>query len=141
MLLSPPVTLPLADELMIVPGLSAAVEFSPTKPPTVLPCPPATFPVAWELLAVPEFSPTRPPTVLDAPPVTAPDAFDAVMVPGFSPTSPPTVLPTPPATLPCACELAIWPGAVDAVMLCRAMQVVVAQPKNAPGKPGSVAGP
>src|SRR5262249_34906341 len=94
------VTLPEADELTMVPVLSAPVLdvlqsaqpiLMPTRPPAVPLLPLTTLPAANERSILPVFSPTRPPAIshVTAEP-TLPDATESLMVPRLVPTNPPT---------------------------------------------------
>src|SRR4051812_4470298 len=105
-LLLPAVTLPDANELVIVPKLK------PTSPPAPAPVPSETLtlPLASDRklplilllpkvpMIVPLLVPTSPPTKVKAPPLTLPVATESVMVArllptaGLLPTSPPAML-------------------------------------------------
>src|SRR6267378_1154637 len=104
------------------PGRMGAVtgpEFEPTRPPTLLPSPPVTAPVADELVIVPAgklvkpgivtplksptsltLAPASPPTALEPPALTSPAACDWSILPALAPTRPPMTFEDPlPVTL------------------------------------------
>src|SRR4029077_15564919 len=93
----PPVTLPLASELLIV----AFGAFEPAKPPTLLFAPPLMVPLAFDAVIDPRFTPTRPPALFPcesvvAPPtvtLTAARAFEMIPLLSFWPTRPPATTP------------------------------------------------
>src|SRR5262245_61512195 len=97
----PPLAVPLADELVMVPtgklepGTESAGKLTnwalaPAKPPTALWVAPVALPEAVEESMMPKFAPTKPPMMSLLPvPVTEPDALEDAIVPIFTPAKPP----------------------------------------------------
>ena len=99
----PPVALPEADELVMLPDgkLEAGIDpgaklmkraLVPAKPPTVLKAPPVALPADEDESMLPKLAPTKPPTMSRLPvPVTDASGVvnDATMVPRFTPANPP----------------------------------------------------
>ena len=97
----PPLALPLAEELVMVPTgkLEPGIEpgwkltncaLQPAKPPTALSVPLVALPDAVEQSMLPKLAPTKPPTMLLLPlPVTLPLALDCSIKPRLVPTKPP----------------------------------------------------
>ena len=99
----PPVALPEADELVMLPDgkLEAGIDpgaklmkraLVPAKPPTVLKAPPAALPADEDESMLPKLAPTKPPTMSRVPvPVTFASGVvnEAAMVPRFTPANPP----------------------------------------------------
>ena len=98
---APPLAVPVAKELVIVPigklepgtdpgGKLTNVAFVPAKAPAALFVPPIASPAAVEASMLPKLAPTKPPMTSRAPvPVTEPLAVDCSIVPRFTPTKPP----------------------------------------------------
>jgi hypothetical protein len=97
----PPVAVPVAVELVMVPtgklepGIDPAEKLmnralAPAKPPTALLLPPVALPDAEEESMLPKVAPTKPPMTSWVPvPVTEPLAVEDEIAPRFSPTNPP----------------------------------------------------
>ena len=97
----PPLAVPLAEELVMVPtgklepGIDPGWKLTnwalePAKPPTALSAPLAALPDALEPSMLPKLAPTKPPTMLLLPlPVTLPIAVDCSINPRLVPTKPP----------------------------------------------------
>ena len=98
---APPLAVPLAEELVMVPtgklepGIDPGWKLTnwalePAKPPTALSAPLAALPDALEPSMLPKLAPTKPPTMLLLPlPVTLPLAVDCSINPRLVPTKPP----------------------------------------------------
>jgi hypothetical protein len=98
---APPLAVPLAEELVMVPTgkLDPGIEpgwkltnwaLLPAKAPTALSAPLVELPDALELSMQPKLAPTKPPTMLLLPlPVTLPLAVDCSIKPRLVPTKPP----------------------------------------------------
>ena len=101
MLPGPPLAVPVAEELVMVPtgklepGIEPAGKLTnwaldPAKPPTALSAPLVALPDEVEESMLPKLAPTKPPTMLLLPvPVTEPVALDGSIDPRFTPTKPP----------------------------------------------------
>src|SRR5712692_695923 len=110
---APPLAVPVAEELVIVPvgkldpGMVPGAKLvklalAPAKPPTTLLGPPVAEPADEELLMEPKFTATNPPMMSWLPrPVTEAVGVveDCVIVPRFTPTKPPRKLSELPVTL------------------------------------------
>jgi hypothetical protein len=100
-LLVPPLAVPLAEELVMVPTgkLEPGIEpgwkltnwaLEPAKAPTALSVPLVALPEDADESMLPKLAPTKPPTMLLLPvPVTLPLAIDCSMRPRLVPTKPP----------------------------------------------------
>src|SRR5262245_59097182 len=98
---APPLAVPLAKELVMVPTgkLEPGIDpgwkltnwaLAPAKPPTALSAPLVALPDALEPSILPKLAPTKPPTILLLPlPVTPPLAVDCSIKPRLVPTKPP----------------------------------------------------